>query len=120
MRKLLMMLLVVAGAGCEPVDPSLWMIDLPRTGTTATGQVTCGLEEFTSFQLTVMDPLGSPYIAGDPAWACFTNLDDSVICTKYLETVEGQTRSTFNIVPARLIWSVFFANGTACTYYFGG
>lgn len=118
MRKLLCLLLLVVVAGCD-TDPGIWNINLPRTGTMATGQVMCELQEITEIQLTVVDPLGgAPYIAEDRAWSCRTADDDSVVCLKTVSGIPGA--STFDIVPTRVVWTVFFGDGTACAFYFGG
>lgn len=110
----LVMRMLAAVASCES-EPALWTIDLPRTGTFPIGQVACEPYELPRMTLTVIDPLGAPYIAEERIWSCGPLPDDSVQC----DQTSANVASMLNIVPSHVMYRLDFDDGKACIYHFG-
>lgn len=65
--------------------------------------------------MTVVDPLGAPYIAEDRMWTCGTLPDDSVACERTLDTAAA----ALNITSSHVMYRVDFDDGAGCVYHFG-
>lgn len=69
----------------------------------------------TRLTLTVIDPLGAPYIAEEPIWSCGPLPDDSVQC----DQTSAAVASMLNIVPSHVLYRLDFDDGKACIFHFG-
>ena len=109
---LTLLLVLATTTGCAE-DPAVWVIDLPQTGVFPIGQATC--PPLGQWTMTVVDPLGAPYIAEDRMWTCGSLPDDSVVCERTLDTAAA----VLNITAPHVMYRVDFDDGSGCVYHFG-